>query len=142
MQDELPGLDRAAPRGWKLLRGLGAAAHEAQSAAAAPAAVALRRVSVQGEASSTGDRPVYGLAAVLARRMSGEEILTEVLLDAGAGVDEVPSALLGLPPSSRAGIVPPAVLDNTFVRPDGSGEQASAAELLGGKMFGGSNDDE
>lgn len=84
---ELPPPD-APTRGWGLLRGSGAAPHEAaQSADAAPAPVVAHRVSVQGEAGSTGDRPGYGLAAVLARRMSGDDVLTELLLDAGAGVD-------------------------------------------------------
>ena len=84
---ELPPPD-APTRGWGLLRGSGAAPHEAaQSADAAPAPVVAHRVSVQGKAGSTGDRPGYGLAAVLARRMSGDDVLTELLLDAGAGVD-------------------------------------------------------
>ena len=45
-------------------------------------------MAVQGKAGSTGDRPGHGLAAILARRMSGDGVLTELLLDAGAGVDE------------------------------------------------------
>ena len=71
---ELPPPD-APTRGWGLLRGSGAAPHEAaQSADAAPAPVVAHRVSVQGEAGSTGDRPGYGLAAVLARRMCCREM--------------------------------------------------------------------
>ena len=62
----------------------------AQSADATPATAVALRVAVQGEAGSTGDRPSHGLAAILARRMSGDDVLTELLLDAGAGVDEVP----------------------------------------------------
>ena len=50
---------------------------------------------MQGEAGSTGDRPGYGPAAVLARRMSGNGVLAELLLDAGAVVDEVSRAQAG-----------------------------------------------
>ena len=67
----------------------------AQSADATSATAAALRVAVQGDAGSTGDRPSHGLAAIVARRMSGDDVLTELLLDAGAGVDEVPQAQTG-----------------------------------------------
>ena len=59
------------------------------------AEVEAHRVFVQGEAGSTGDHPGYGLAAVLARRISENDVLAELLLDAGAGVDEVSRAQAG-----------------------------------------------
>ena len=72
-----------------------------QSADATPTTAAALRVAVQGEEGSTGDRPSPQETAPAmgslrsSRRMSGDDVLTELLLDAGAAVDEVPQAQTG-----------------------------------------------